>query len=70
MAKNLTLKGDTLNNNGEITGADSLSVQLNGALTQQQDKNLLSAGKISLQSASLNNLGRIQGAIFRLTPVR
>ena len=66
VAKNLTLKGDTLNNNGEITGADSLSVQLNGALTQQQDKNLLSAGKISLQSASLNNLGRIQGSDLQI----
>ena len=62
MAKNLTLKGDTLNNNGEITGADSLTVQLNGGLTQQQDKTLLSAGKISLQSAALNNAGRIQGS--------
>ncbi|MBA4822556.1 hemagglutinin repeat-containing protein [Pantoea ananatis] len=67
VAKNLTLKGDTLNNNGEITGADSLSVQLNGALTQQQDKNLLSAGKISLQSASLNNLGRIQGSDLQIS---
>ncbi|MCH9269126.1 hemagglutinin repeat-containing protein [Pantoea ananatis] len=66
VAKNLTLKGDTLNNNGDITGADSLSVQLNGALTQQQDKNLLSAGKISLQSASLNNLGRIQGSELQI----
>lgn len=66
VAKNLTLKGDTLNNNGEITGAESLSVQLNGALTQQQDKNLLSAGKISLQSASLNNLGRIQGSDLQI----
>ncbi|WP_210512454.1 hemagglutinin repeat-containing protein [Pantoea ananatis] len=66
VAKNLTLKGDTLNNNGEITGADSLSVQLNGALIQQQDKNLLSAGKISLQSASLNNLGRIQGSDLQI----
>jgi len=66
VAKNLTLKGDTLNNNGEITGADSLTVQLNGALTQQQDKNLLSAGKISLQSASLNNLGRIQGSDLQI----
>ncbi|WP_210514777.1 hemagglutinin repeat-containing protein [Pantoea ananatis] len=66
VAKDLTLKGDTLNNNGEITGADSLSVQLNGALTQQQDKNLLSAGKISLQSASLNNLGRIQGSDLQI----
>ncbi len=56
------LKGDTLSNNGNIAGTDGLTVQLNGALTQQQDKTLLSAGKLSLQAASLSNAGRIQGS--------
>ncbi|WP_324020369.1 hemagglutinin repeat-containing protein [Pantoea sp. JZ29] len=62
VAKNLMLKGDTLSNNGNIAGTDGLTVQLNGALTQQQDKTLLSAGKLSLQAASLSNAGRIQGS--------
>ncbi|WP_241493809.1 hemagglutinin repeat-containing protein, partial [Pantoea stewartii] len=62
VAKNLMLKGDTLSNNGNIAGTDGLTVQLNGALTQQQDETLLSAGKLSLQAASLSNAGRIQGS--------
>ncbi|MCU7368271.1 hemagglutinin repeat-containing protein [Pantoea stewartii] len=62
VAKNLMLKGDTLSNNGNIAGTDGLTVQLNGALTQQQDKTLLSGGKLSLQAASLSNAGRIQGS--------
>lgn len=62
VAKNLMLKGDTLSNNGNIAGTDGLTVQLNGALTQEQDKTLLSAGKLSLQAASLSNAGRIQGS--------
>ncbi|WP_289367882.1 hemagglutinin repeat-containing protein [Pantoea stewartii] len=62
VAKNLMLKGDTLSNNGNIAGTEGLTVQLNGVLTQQQDKTLLSAGKLSLQAASLSNAGRIQGS--------
>ncbi|MDH0053172.1 filamentous hemagglutinin [Pantoea sp. PA1] len=62
VAKNLMLKGDTLSNNGNVAGTDGLTVQLSGALMQQQDKTLLSAGKLSLQAASLSNAGRIQGS--------
>ncbi|GLR10269.1 Contact-dependent inhibition of growth factor CdiA [Mixta theicola] len=61
VAKNLTLTGSTLNNDGDISGVDSLTVKLNGALTQQQDKTLLTAGKLDLQATSVNNAGRIQG---------
>ncbi|WP_276575742.1 hemagglutinin repeat-containing protein [Pantoea alhagi] len=60
-AKNLTLNGNTLNNGGDISGVNGLTVKLNGALTQQQDKTLLTAGKLDLQAASVNNAGRIQG---------
>ncbi|WHQ76811.1 hemagglutinin repeat-containing protein [Pantoea sp. Lij88] len=67
IARNLTLQGDTLNNNGAVTGVDSLSVDLNGALTQQQDKTLLSAGRLTLQSSSLNNAGRVQGGNLQIT---
>ena len=61
IAKNLTLNGNTLNNGGDISGVNGLTVKLNGALTQQQDKTLLTAGKLDLQAASVNNAGRIQG---------
>ncbi|MCH9406303.1 hemagglutinin repeat-containing protein [Pantoea agglomerans] len=67
IARNLTLRGDTLNNNGAVTGVDALTVGLNGALTQQQDKTLLSAGRLMLQSSSLNNAGRVQGGDLQIT---
>ncbi len=67
IARNLTLRGDTLNNNGAVTGVDALTVGLNGALTQQQDKTLLSAGRLTLQSSLLNNAGRVQGGDLQIT---
>ncbi len=67
IAKNLTLNGNTLNNGGNISGVDGLTVKLNGALTQQQDKTLLTAGKLNLQTASTNNAGRIQGGELEIT---
>ncbi|WP_274605515.1 hemagglutinin repeat-containing protein [Pantoea agglomerans] len=67
IARNLTLRGDTLNNNGAVTGVEALTIGLNGALTQQQDKTLLSAGRLTLQSSSLNNAGRMQGGDLQIT---
>lgn len=67
IARNLTLRGDTLNNNGAVTGVDALTIGLNGALTQQQDKTLLSAGRLTLQSSSLSNAGRVQGGDLQIT---
>ncbi|WP_208443776.1 two-partner secretion domain-containing protein, partial [Pantoea agglomerans] len=67
IARNLTLRGDTLNNNGAVTGVDALTIGLNGALTQQQDKTLLSSGRLTLQSSSLNNAGRVQGGDLQIT---
>ena len=67
IASNLTLNGGTLNNNGEISGVQGLGIKLSGALTQQQDKTLLTAGKLTLQAASLNNAGRIQGGELEVT---
>ncbi|MEW7313272.1 hemagglutinin repeat-containing protein [Buttiauxella gaviniae] len=60
LAKNLTLKGDSLNNAGDISGVDGLTVTLTGAFTQQADKTLLTAGKLTLDAASVDNQGRIQ----------
>jgi len=62
LAKNLTLKGGSLSNGGEISGVNGLTVALGGAFTQQQDKTLLTAGKLTLEAASVDNRGRIQGA--------
>ena len=62
LAKNLTLRGNNLVNNGDISGVDGLTVALNGTFTQQQDKTLLSAGKLTLNAAYVDNAGRIQAA--------
>ncbi|MCW6569758.1 hemagglutinin repeat-containing protein [Yersinia ruckeri] len=61
LAKNLILRADTLNNQGEISGVDGLTVALSGDFTQQQDTTLLTAGDLKLDAASVTNLGRIQG---------
>ncbi|NXZ89347.1 hemagglutinin repeat-containing protein [Serratia fonticola] len=61
LAKNLILRADTLNNQGEISGVDGLTVTLSGDFTQQQDKTLLTAGDLKLDAALVTNLGRIQG---------
>jgi filamentous hemagglutinin len=62
LAKNLILKGGSLANGGEIGGVEGLTVALSGAFTQQQDNTLLTAGKLTLEAASVDNRGRIQGA--------
>ncbi|WP_342755385.1 hemagglutinin repeat-containing protein [Pantoea sp. MBD-2R] len=66
-AKNLTLTGNTLTNNGAIGGVNGLTLALQGAFTQQQDKTLLSAGKLTLDAASVNNQGRVQGKSLQIT---
>ncbi|MGL5385272.1 MAG: hemagglutinin repeat-containing protein [Enterobacterales bacterium] len=62
LAKNLSLRADSLNNQGEISGVDGLTVALSGAFTQQQNNTLLTAGDLKLDAASISNLGRIQGS--------
>ncbi|MFG6078829.1 hemagglutinin repeat-containing protein [Erwinia sp. OPT-41] len=65
-AKNLTLTSNTLNNNGAIGGVIGLTLALQGAFTQQQDKTLLSAGKLTLNAGSVNNQGRVQGKSLQI----
>ncbi|MEM6051230.1 filamentous hemagglutinin N-terminal domain-containing protein [Erwinia sp. P7711] len=67
IAKSLTLTGSTLNNNGDISGVDALTVKLDGGFTQQQNKTLLSAGKLTLEAASVTNSGNVQGQEVTLT---
>ncbi|MGB9098280.1 filamentous hemagglutinin N-terminal domain-containing protein, partial [Erwinia sp.] len=67
IAQNLMLNGGTLDNKGEISGVTGLTVQLSGALTQQQNKTLLTAGKLQVQASSLSNAGRIQGNELEIT---
>ena len=67
IAKNLSITGNSLNNNGEISGVEGLSVALNGAFTQQQDKTLLTGGTLKLNAAAVDNAGQIQAADLQLT---
>ncbi|WP_435951791.1 hemagglutinin repeat-containing protein [Dryocola sp. BD626] len=67
LAKNLSLKGGSLNNAGEISGVEGLTLALNGAFTQQQDKTLLSGGRLTLSAASIDNGGRIQASELDVT---
>jgi len=66
-AQSLSIKGSTLNNNGDISGVNGLALTLDGTFTQQQDKTLLTGGMLTLHSASVSNLGRIQGNETHIT---
>lgn len=59
-AKTLEVEGDSLSNDGEISGVNGLNVTLHGGL-QQQGK-LLTGGKLALQAGDISNSGQIQGA--------
>ncbi len=66
IAKHLTLGGNTLNNSGEITGVDALSVALT-QLNNQAGGKLLSAGALTLDAENATNAGQIQGKATTVT---
>lgn len=66
IAKHLTLGGSTLNNSGEITGVDALSVALT-QLNNQAGGKLLSAGALTLDAENATNAGQIQGKATTVT---
>ena len=65
-ANNLTLKGGSLENDGAVNAISSLTAQLTGKLTQQQNKTLQSGGLLKLGAAELDNHGRLQGDTVQL----
>lgn len=66
IAKHLTLGASTLNNSGEITGVDALSVALT-QLNNQAGGKLLSAGALTLDADNATNAGQIQGKATTIT---
>lgn len=66
-AKNLTLSGNTFNNDGDTSGVNGLTVTLNGAFTQQAGRSLLTGGALNLSAASVTNLGKLQGNTLGVT---
>ncbi|NDJ59336.1 filamentous hemagglutinin N-terminal domain-containing protein [Enterobacteriaceae bacterium 4M9] len=65
IAGNLTVKGATLDNRGDITGVNGLTVALTGDLAQTGE--MLSAGRLTLNAANINQNGRIQGSETNIT---
>ncbi|WP_229764299.1 hemagglutinin repeat-containing protein [Enterobacter cloacae] len=66
IAKHLTLGASTLNNSGEITGVDALSVALT-QMNNQAGGKLLSAGALTLDADNATNAGQIQGKATTVT---
>ena len=66
-AATLTLKGNTLDNSGAISGRDGATVTLNGAFTQQARGTFASNGALGLTAATVGNQGKIQGGDLTLT---
>ncbi|MGS0638793.1 hemagglutinin repeat-containing protein [Citrobacter sp. VF227] len=66
-AKNLTLKGTTLDNSAAISGVNALTLAMNGAVRQQKAGSMLSGGALELTAASVSNEGKIQGATLGMT---
>ncbi|EOG8149743.1 hemagglutinin repeat-containing protein [Citrobacter werkmanii] len=66
-AKNLTLKGATLDNSAAISGVNALTLAMNGAVRQQKAGSMLSGGALDLTAASVTNDGKIQGATLGMT---
>ncbi len=65
IAKNLTLKADTLTSSGSVSGVSGLTLDVKG-LNQQQGGSLLSGGALTLTLPELNNQGRIQAATLQI----
>jgi filamentous hemagglutinin len=66
-AATLTLKGNTLDNSGAISGRDGATATLNGAFTQQARGTFASSGALGLTAATVGNQGKIQGGDLTLT---
>ena len=66
-AKNLTLKGTTLDNSAAVSGVNALTLAMNGAVRQQKAGSMLSGGALDLTAASVTNEGKIQGATLGMT---
>ncbi|HHU4002173.1 TPA: contact-dependent inhibition effector tRNA nuclease [Escherichia coli] len=67
IAKNLTLKANSLTSAGDITGVDTLTLTVNQTLNNQANGKLLSAGVLTLKADSVTNDGQLQGNVTTIT---
>ena len=67
IAKNLTLKANSLTSAGDITGVDALTLTVNQTLNNHASGKLLSAGVLTLKADSVKNDGQLQGNATTIT---
>ncbi|EFU3948063.1 filamentous hemagglutinin N-terminal domain-containing protein [Escherichia coli] len=67
IAKNLTLKANSLTSVGDITGVDALTLTVNQTLNNHASGKLLSAGVLTLKADSVTNDGQLQGNATTIT---
>lgn len=67
IAKNLTLKANSLTSAGDITGVDALTLTVNQTLNNHASGKLLSAGVLTLKADSVTNDGQLQGNSTTIT---
>ncbi|KUX49725.1 contact-dependent inhibition effector tRNA nuclease [Escherichia coli] len=67
IAKNLTLKANSLTSACDITGVDTLTLTVNQTLNNQANGKLLSAGVLTLKADSVTNDGQLQGNATTIT---
>ncbi|EOC1309982.1 hemagglutinin repeat-containing protein [Cronobacter dublinensis] len=66
-AKSLTLTGDSLRNDGTITGVNGLTATIGNDVTQTSNGKLLTGGALTLNAGAVNNQGAIQGGTLGIT---
>ncbi|ELY2591449.1 hemagglutinin repeat-containing protein [Cronobacter sakazakii] len=66
-AKNLTLTGSSLRNEGAITGVSGLTATVNNDLTQTSNGKLLTGGALTMGAGAVNNQGAVQGGTLGIT---
>ncbi|WP_373328624.1 hemagglutinin repeat-containing protein [Cronobacter turicensis] len=66
-AKNLTLTGNSLRNDGAITGVNGLTATVNNDLTQTSGGKLLTGGALTMGAGAVNNQGAVQGGTLDVT---
>ncbi|EOI3569873.1 hemagglutinin repeat-containing protein [Cronobacter dublinensis] len=66
-AKNLTLTGDSLRNDGAITGVNGLTATIGNDVTQTSNGKLLTGGALTLNAGAVNNQGALQGGTLGIT---
>lgn len=67
IAKNLTLKANSLTSAGDITGVDALTLTVNQTLNNHASGKLLSAGVLTLKADSVTNDGQLLGNATTIT---